>query len=799
MKNIYFTVFILLLQLTAFCQVPALQWAKTLGEPAGVDVFNKIIPLSNGDLISVGRFEGTVDFDPGPTVFNLTAGGAMDIVIAKYAGSGDFIWAKKIGGSVSGSSNSHIIDPADVIVDSSDNLYITGSYIGTIDMDPTAAEYFLLPPPGGAGLDRIFVAKYNSTGDLQWAFGYGANDVSNNPSYNKGLGICIDTTGDLLVTGKFHRTCDFDPGPGLFELTSIGTFEDIFFAKYTADGNFVWAKKVGGAGIQDTPTGLITDSSNNVYICGFIAIEADFDPGPGLAMVSSNNGGGDIFLAKYDVNGNYLWAFSAGSSVFYDIPSAIGFDEAGNILMTGYYTGTVDFDPGAGTFNLTSITSPGIVPDIFMVKYNTTGNLIWAKNLEGPGYKSSGNNILMDKFGRIFMAGSFYNTMDFDPSPAVATLDAGPTGNAGFIAQYDNDGNYLNAAAITGADTYLNPWGLFVDQFENIYFSGGFEREADFDMGVGIYNLTATGTRQDIFMAKYITGSALLSGNVWRDDNANGVQDNGELGVGSITMQIVYDRNNDGSIEPNEGIITTRTLNDGSYAFSEMPPGRYIVRPVLTGAITNTTPGALDADLTEGQVINEKDFGIQFLIVPVTCSSFSASIQNNNVVLKWTTETETNSSGFNIQRSNDGINFETIGWLAAKGNSSTPMDYLFTNAGSFPGKIYYYRLQEVSLNGTQKFICRVVLIRFEEKNKLVTLFPNPAQNYVDIELNDLPAGLVAIAIYDAKGMLVKNIQLQVTDGKAYERIPVADLPVGVYVIVIAANKVEIAKEKIIKN
>ncbi len=798
MKKLYFSIFALLVQLSLNAQTPTLQWAKSMGESSGVDIFNKIIPLSTGDLYVVGRFEATVDFDPGTAVFNLTAGGSIDIVIAKYTSLGDFIWAKKIGGSISGSNNSHIIDPGDAVVDQSDNLYITGSYIGTIDMDPSSSQYLLLPPTGGAGLNRVFVGKYNTNGDLQWAFGYGASDVSNNPSYNKGLGVYIDKAGDLLLTGKFHRTCDFDPGSGTFELTSINTFEDIFFAKYTTAGDFLWAKKVDGGGIQDTPTGIISDSSNNIYICGYIAIEADFDPGAGVAMVLSNDGGGDIFLAKYDANGNYQWAFSAGSSVFYDVPGAIGLDKEGRIMLTGYFTGTVDFDPGSGTSNLTSSNSSATIPDLFIAKYTADGNLLWAKSLQGPGYKNSGNNILMDKFGRIFIAGSFTSTLDFDPGVSVTSIDAGPTATAAYIAQYDTDGNYLNAAAISGANSYFNPWGLFVDTLENIYFSGGFEQEADFDPGAAVLNLTATGTRQDIFMAKYSTGSALLSGTVWIDNNANGLLDNAEQGIAGITLQMIYDRNNNGNIEPGEGVISTVSLSDGSYNFSKMPAGNYIIHATLPGGYNSTTAITADADLTNGQLVTGRDFGVQLIIVPLTCNDFFSTVQNNKVVLKWAVVLQTNTKGFNVQRSRDGINFETIGWVNASSNSVALVNFEFTDTDIISPKIYYYRLQEISLNGMQQFVCRVVLVRFEGKDKWITIFPNPAREYVNLDMNKLPAGLLAIRLYDAKGILTIHKQMNISAGSTYERLSLTALPAGIYQLVISVNNSVMKNEKIIK-
>ncbi|MEP7238710.1 MAG: hypothetical protein ABI685_12615, partial [Ferruginibacter sp.] len=441
MKKFTFTAFLLLLfTLFASAQTPQLQWANALGQPNDPDLGIKLMPDNNGNLFFYGRFSGTVDFDPGAGVTNLTAGGNYDIVLGKYDQSGALMWVKKIGGSVTGPNNAHLMNPYDAVVDNAGNLFITGLYVGIVDIDPSAANYLLYPDAAGPMGEKIFVASYTGNGGFRWGFGYGYQDFLGG-YFNEGHNIKIDNAGDVIVSGMYHHTCDFDPSAATYNLTATGSYMDIFFAKYSNTGNFIWAKSVGGGGVEDTPTDLVIDNNNNIYLCGFIDLAADFDPSAAVATVTSNGGGGDIFLAKYNSSGAYQWAFSAGSSVNYDVAGGLGIDNNGNVCMGGYFRGTVDFDPSGAIFNL---TSTGITAaDAFLTKYSTTGNLLWAKSFGGNNHENV-SGLTIDRYGRIIVSGDFWGLADFDPSPLDEIIDIGAAPNGSFIAQFDNDGNYLN-------------------------------------------------------------------------------------------------------------------------------------------------------------------------------------------------------------------------------------------------------------------------------------------------------------------------------------------------------------------
>lgn len=770
---------LLIFALILFCstflsaQTPLLQWAKSLGEPSEPDMGIDLIPDNNGNLFLYGRFSGTVDFDPGPGVTNLTAGGNFDIFIGKYNPSGALLWIKKIGGSIIATNNGHLMNPYDATVDNAGNLFITGLYVGIVDVDPSAANTLLYPDPSGPMGEKIFVASYTNNGDFRWGFGYGYQDFLGG-FYNSGYEIKIDLAGDVIVSGMYHHTCDFDPSAVTYNLTATGSYMDIFFAKYSNTGNFIWAKSIGGGGVEDTPTAMVIDSSNNVYICGYIDIAADFDPSPAVATVGSNGGGGDIFLAKYNASGDYQWAFSAGNSIGYDIGTSLAVDYSGNICMAGNFKGTVDFDPSAATFNLSATGTSNA--DAFLSKYSSSGNFIWSKSFGGVNHENTGSMVI-DQYGRIIISGDFSGLCDFDPSPLTEFLDAGLSPNAAFITQFDNDGNFLNVMAVYGPGSYLFDHGMVVDNNENLYYTGGFEGTVDFDPSAANFDLTSSSNYQDIYMAKYSIGTGTLFGRIWNDVNSNGIIDPGETGLPNIKVALVYDRNNNNVVDAYDGIITTNSKADGNYEFGYIAQGNYLLRVLPQPGYSSTTALLADADLTAGQIIANKNFGFLTGTIPVTCGGFSAAASNNSIRVLWKTLTEVNSKGFNLQRSVDGINFENIAWINAQGNSTSAQSYTFNDNNIINGNKYYYRLQEIDISGSGKYICDILLVKTAAKNDQVYLYPNPVGNIVNLTG---AAGYIYLAITDMSGRKLKEMNLVNAGGTL--QIPVDEFKTGMYLL-----------------
>jgi hypothetical protein len=173
--------------------------------------------------------------------------------------------------------------------------------------------------------------------------------------------LAVDASGNVYTSGSFLGHTDFDPGGGLFVLTSDGG-TDIFVSKLNSSGNFVWAKQMGGAAWTTFDTDLISDAGGNVYVTSGFEGAGDFDPGPGTATLTSA-GLADIFIVKLDGSGNFAWAKRMGGAN-QEISGSVALDASGNVHTTGTFGGTADFDPGAGTASLTSAGAE----DVFVVK-----------------------------------------------------------------------------------------------------------------------------------------------------------------------------------------------------------------------------------------------------------------------------------------------------------------------------------------------------------------------------------------------------------------------------------------------
>jgi len=456
------------------------EWAKGIGGTGDQNSMDMATDR-HGNVYLIGNLQGNnIDFDPGSGVALLSSAGGTDIFFAKYDSSGNWLWAKSIGGS-----NEDV--GARIAVDNSGSVYITGWFqSANVDFDPGPGSNIL----STAGLTDIYFGKYDTEGNHLWAYSIGSS------FYEGGHDITIDNAGHLYITGYFNGTnVDFDPGAGTAFLSSQANSGDVFIAKYHDDGTYVWAIECSGPAYE-VGNGVATDDAGNVCITGGFRGAVDFDPGNGNALQSSA-GGYDIFFAKYDSSGNYLWAHSAGSTGD-DIGADIVMDGTGNSIICSRFNGTdVDFDPGVGTSFLTS--NGGF--DIAIAKYDTGGNYLRAIQTGGPQDDYS-FKIIADDEGNIYHTGSFRGTnVDFDPGPGAAYLNS--AGNEDiYFASYDPDGNYLWAERLGGQNSDFGN-SIALAGLQRVCITGGFMgTNVDFDPGPGTAFLNSAGGT-DIFYARY--------------------------------------------------------------------------------------------------------------------------------------------------------------------------------------------------------------------------------------------------------------------------------------------------------
>ena len=289
---------------------------------------------SSGNIYTTGFFQGTADFDPGAGTSDLASAGDWDIFVTKLDSSGNLVWAKRFGGSSTDFGNS-------IAVDSSGNIYTTGVFSNTVDFDPGVGITNLT----SAGQYDVFVSKRDSSGNLVWAKSFGAD------SSDFGESIAVDSSGNVYTTGSFAGTVDFDPGDGVGEYSSEGGL-DGFVLKLNSAGEYRGIYVLRG-NLDDVGYSIALDSSGNVYTTG------TFGSTPG-----------DVFVIKLSSDLGPGWVKSVGG-ISDDSGYSIAVDSSGNVHITGKFEGEADFDPGAGTTNLTSAG----YSDIFNLKLSPSGDV----------------------------------------------------------------------------------------------------------------------------------------------------------------------------------------------------------------------------------------------------------------------------------------------------------------------------------------------------------------------------------------------------------------------------------------
>ena len=355
---------------------------------------------------------------------------------------------------------------------------------------------------------------------LDWAVSMGGS------SNDYAEAITVDADGNVYATGYFQGTVDFDPGSGTTNLTSAGGY-DIFVTKFNAEGDLLWAKSMGGF-MEDKALGIDVDINGNVYTTGHFHGTSDFNPGASSYNLSSE-GGKDIFVSKLDSNGDFMWAgrFS-GTSHNYGYDVAVDDDE--NMYLTGYFNGTVDFDPApaTNTFNLT--TTGG--REIYVVKLDITYNLVWAKKMGGTQSDEAYAITLYDD-GNIYTTGVFIGTADFDPGSGVHYLSSvSSTLNDMFVSKLDNSGNFVWAKHLGGSSDAAAK-DVAVDGNGNVFTTGRFDGYVDFDPGTGSENLTTEG-HYDVFISKLdVNGDYVWAKNIggadWDEGLSVTTDDNGDV------------------------------------------------------------------------------------------------------------------------------------------------------------------------------------------------------------------------------------------------------------------------------
>lgn len=613
----------------ANAQTIIFKWAKSfVGQTIAADEGLSIAQDLSGNIIVSGAMRSDIDFDPGPGSYVLNQFSAEDIFITKLDPAGNFLWAKQI--VANGWDEAHA-----VATDAAGNVYVTGRFhnLDPVDFDPGPGVFFLTsstPTP------ESYVLKLDPAGNFLWAQKIGGDGG------DYGFGIAIDGNGDILLGGAFQATVDFDPGAGVFNLTPAGG-QSVYVLKLDASGNFIWARDLGSASFC---YGLTLDNSNNVITCGYFSGVGDFDPGAAVFNLTSA-GNTDMFISKLDANGNFVWAKSIGGPVNDAAYGALATDAAGNVFMATPFKGTLDIDPGPAVFN---ITSNGGNYDAMLVKLTAAGDFVWGKKWGATG-NDEAYALDTDASGNVYVGGSCSGTVDFDPGAGTFFLNGGS--GDGCIVKFDNAGTFLTAARTVGngGSTILS---MLITPANEILSTGLFGATCDFNPGAGVFNISA----------------------------------------------------------PNGSDVFINKLSQGA--------------------------------------------------LPLTLLDFSGEAQRNGNLLQWKTVQEINTKDFEIEWSYDGQHFEKIATQQSVGNSSTTIPYSYLHTLRVNGD-NYYRLKMQDVDGRFTY-SNIIKINAKITVAHFSVFPNPVSDVLHLDIQAVEAATILFRLHSADGKIIASQYFSIVKG-----------------------------------
>lgn len=412
-------------------------WAKNIAG-TNKNYSYALVTDKDGNNYVAGSFSDTLKIEN--TI--MISKGSYDIYLLKFDPEGNLIWAKQAGGT-------DMDEAYGLAEDHQGHLYMTGY---TSD--------------GWKDADRVFfLAKYNSKGEQVWIRqGGGATE-------DYGTAVAADNKGNVFITGVFKGCMNI----GNQKLVSKGD-KDIFIIKYNNNGEVLWSAG-GGGNMADISTAIAADQNGNCYVTG------DFEGTAELGKkIIESAGKNDVFLAKFSSDGTIQWLKRAGSATGDDHASAISLDDSDNVFLAGYFSGLAKF----GSTNLKNMGSE----DIFLAKYSTSGNEIWARQTGGKGNERA-RAMKLDKGGNVYVAGEF--NVDF-------TFGRNNIKNLGdwdiFILKYSSNGSMIGGTQIGGVG-YDKAYGIGLDNNANIFVTGYFSKE----ISIGNTDLNSADA-DDSFIAK---------------------------------------------------------------------------------------------------------------------------------------------------------------------------------------------------------------------------------------------------------------------------------------------------------
>ncbi len=391
-----------------------------------------------------------------------TTSSSNDIFLSTIAEAGNTLQIDVFGGSNNEYATGVVFDG------NSNEAYIIGQFDGTFTAGTTTLT--------SSGLNDVFIMKYDYMNGVQWLKSIGGtlDDIPTD--------VTIDNLGNIYVSGYFEGTVDFDPGIGTSAHTTNGQ-ADGFVLKLDPMGNYLYSKTFGSPQ-NDYCATVATDNNGNVFLGGRYWGTMDFDPGLGVTNYTSA-GGWDIFTIKLTSSGTFDFGFRIGSTGD-EYVNEFAFDGT-DILATGYFEGTVDFDASGNVDNLTAGPSGR---SAFVWKFSPLFAHHWAHEFAN-GSDSEGTAIQVNSLGEVLAGGTFSGTIDFDPGTGTNNLTAG---NESYFLHLNSAGNFIYAGQIGGATGTNRLRGIGTSpNTDYVALAGNFDTTGDYDVTSGSSTLSTSG------------------------------------------------------------------------------------------------------------------------------------------------------------------------------------------------------------------------------------------------------------------------------------------------------------------
>ena len=386
----------------------SLVWTRYFGGA----IPDKVATDGAGNVFIAGTFSNTVDFDPRRGVHNMTSVGGTDGFVARLSAKGNLVYVKTIGGAGDDTASG-------LAVGHNGEVRFGGGFVGRSNFNSDGVFRI-----SSSGARDGYLAALDTDGTFLWAGSFGGTGSETLRD------MALDDNLNVLATGRYNGVVDFDPTHGVSN-NNIAPADEAFTLKWTATGGFVFAAGFGGAGV-DFATGVTADRAGNVYTIGNFESSGDFDPSNSTFTLNGASTG-TIFVSKLNSAGTFVYAKALGGASSTAVgPNQISVDKHQNVYITGRFSGTQDFDPGAGTSNLVSDGAD----DVFVSKLDANGGLVFAKSIGGTGDAFPTGSVL-DHTGNILVTGAFESDITFPTS--ITRTSAGSSDL--FLEKFDASGN----------------------------------------------------------------------------------------------------------------------------------------------------------------------------------------------------------------------------------------------------------------------------------------------------------------------------------------------------------------------